>query len=69
MLLPVGTIAAGWLGERVGVRETLVGLGAAMAVLTIILVAWRPAILGVRAEEPPPMDEAAGVVAMEPGAR
>jgi hypothetical protein len=68
-LLPVGTITAGWLGERLGVRETLVGLGIAMAVLTVLLVARRPAIAGVPAEPPPPPDETAGVVALEPGAR
>lgn len=40
-LLPVGTVTAGWLGERLGVRETLILLAVAMTTLTVGLVLRR----------------------------
>ncbi|MFN8624121.1 MAG: MFS transporter [Chloroflexota bacterium] len=41
LLLPVGTVTAGWLGQRLGVRETLTMLALAMVALTLGLVARR----------------------------
>jgi len=41
-LLPVGTVTVGWLGQRLGVHQTLFGLAAAMTLLTIALVLRRP---------------------------
>ena len=46
----VGTISAGWLGERFGVRETLVGLGLAMVFLRDVdLPFWSPVTGGIMA--------------------
>jgi MFS family permease len=44
-LLPVGTIAAGWLGTRFGARETLVALAVAMTVVAIGIRFWRPTLV------------------------
>ena len=56
-LLPVGTISVGWLGERLGVRETLGLLATAMVVLTLGLWVRRPGMargeVASTAEGPP----------------
>jgi MFS family permease len=65
-LLPVGTVTAGWLGTRVGVRETLLGLAATMAIIAILIHRRRPTLaqdLRPADAEPGPHGESAA----EPG--
>lgn len=54
-LLPVGTIAVGWLGQRFGVRETLLVLSGAMALLTIGLALRHPTMAREAAVTPTPI--------------
>ncbi len=44
-LLPVGTVATGWVGERVGARATLLVLAAAMALLAVVIHRRRPVLV------------------------
>lgn len=44
-LLPVGTIAAGWLGTRFGARETLLVLALAMTVVAVLIRVRRPRLV------------------------
>ena len=53
-LLPVGTITAGWLGTRFGVRETLIVLAGAMALLVLLIYRRRPTLVRDLAVAAPP---------------
>jgi len=59
-LLPVGTITVGWLGQRFGVRETLLVLSGAMALLTIGLALRHPTMAQDRAVPGTPAPAADG---------
>jgi hypothetical protein len=66
ILLPIGMIGAGWLGVLLGVRTTLVILGA-LTVGCVVLIAWaRPALGRIRLATMPPMPTASPVLELDP---
>jgi len=66
VLLPLGMVGAGWLGGIIGVRTTLVVLGALTTGCIVLIARARPALGRIRVASISPMPTAAAVLELDP---